>query len=175
MNQRKRNRTITPTEKAIQSELNMSKFYSKGQITNKGDDSELISMSHSSNLNEQSELLSLTMDGTNENDSTLIGSDSESEFNGGVSISSTQKDKCEENKVENENMSRLEKEFQSQVLIKIIEHQNKEFVDLRDEECTGCQALKEKVLNAMDKLHKANKESALKEGEVKNLHNSHET
>ena len=78
----------------MNSDLGLSRMLSQTDA-DEGTVSRMISLSQSSNPNEQSELLSLTMDGTNENDSTLIGSDSESEFNGGVSISSTQKDKCE--------------------------------------------------------------------------------
>ena len=132
--QRKSDRTIIPTERAMNSEIHMSKMFGASQNASTEDYS----------------ILSLTMNDTaDESKMVDIGSDKD-EFEKDITLTSTQKDKDEENKAE---IEKLNEKIQSLKSTK--EKIEKEIKDLTeyDKGCTGCKSSCEKLINMTEKYN----------------------
>ena len=130
----KSGRAIVQTEKALNSDINMSKIFGASQNTS----------------NEDDPLLSLTMnDSADESKMVDIGSDKD-EFEKDITLTSTQKDKDEENKAE---IGKLNEKIQSLKSTKEI--MEKEIKDLTeyDKGCTGCKSSCEKLINMTEKYN----------------------
>ena len=130
---RKSERSVIPTEKAKNSELDISKMLSANKMSSIDDDTQLLSLTMNDN-GDESELLP-------------FGSDNE-DFGEHVTMTSTQKDNDEENKAE------IQKLNEKILLLEInkgkMEEKIKELTD-DDRCCTTCKSNSEKLIHMTEK------------------------
>ena len=145
---RKSDRAVIPSERAKNSDLNISKMIGASQMPITDDDTMMVNIS----MNETAD------------ESKMIewGSDKE-EFEKDVTITSTQKGNDEENKAE---IHKLNEKIQ--LLESTKEKMDKEIKDLTDYDsgCTGCKSSNEKLMHMTEIYHATAAENAKKEKEM---------